>query len=258
MTLLTKFMMLDLIEEPHFGHGEAEEEGAPRHAFLTSPRRAGIFKLCYLPLCLGTLLNAGALHGSEYDYISRNSRWTFAIGVFLICMGTTGMQLSHKGAKGGGLRLSKSLRTGVRTVLSCCTLLLAALPWPTDLTQLVAETENHGHAQSQLFDAGRVFLLCELCLVLLILLFDRYSRTARSERVWQTNSLIDARAGGGDSGGGGNSGDSGDSGGDTKLHLGPNPSSGNGGDGGEEEVKRTDNSMAFESSISMVNLGLEK
>ena len=52
----------------------------------------------------------------------------------------------------------------------------------------------------------------------------------------------DARGGGR----GGDSGDSGDSGGDTKLHLGPNPSSGNGGDGGEEEVKRTDNSMAFE------------
>ena len=187
MTLLTKFLMLDLIEEPNYGNAEDEGSGIPRHALITSPRRSGAYLLCFLPLSLGTLLNAGALHRSEHDYISINSRWTFAIGVFLICLGTTGMQLSHKGAEGGGLRVGKFTRTLIRAALSCCTLLLAALPWPTDLTQWVAEADEH--SKDQLFDAGRVFLLCEVCLVLAILLFDRYSRTAKSDKQWQSNPL---------------------------------------------------------------------
>ena len=176
MNLCLKFLTLDFVEAPLLETHEAGSHAhhSTVHAMLVSPLRAGFYYITLLPCCLGVLLSGGAMSTLLHIGIAVEPRWVLSIGIFLVLISTTLMQIVHKGVLKDMRNMGKAKREAIRVGLSLISLLIGFYNTGSRFeTWLEFEDDNI------VWGSELTFLTLHICNMVVIMIFDRYSRSPK-------------------------------------------------------------------------------
>ena len=163
LVVCIKCLTIDFGEHPKASMGEFRNDVQHfKHALSTSPIRGATWCLIQLPISFGILFTSAALESCLHGGMTYWRRWACATGVFIVTLCSTIAQSLHKGKVGGGRRVRKSTRIGIRCFLCLCFLILPMFPKKDDSDKF--DSSDYG------------FIFAIVFLLVLMLVSDRYVR----------------------------------------------------------------------------------